>query len=507
MSRLLVTIGSPLGLEEIKDALVEWDERNGLRVPDCVTRWVNVADRLDVVALDPELGNEYRANARGVEVEDVARLGVNLDSPLQPHSGTGYLRARPVRDPVRETVGPAFAQAVGQAVIARNLADDLEDAGAEQLHRTLIELSDRPGTEGVARPLDEVAAELEAWIKDMAGRRLEGVDPKPNIDRLRRFIAADLTRHEVECLRAEFTELHVERVWQNARKRALINELSATLQAWTAQQGYRATAAASAGRFWIPASPPATPTLGATRTSGCSGIARARGRRGSCIPATRSSISSTKTATAHMSPASSPGEWTISRPQPEASEEPISLVGMAPETALYGFRVLDEDGNGHDSSIIKALDLVASINEQATRLVIHGVNLSLGGAFDPSVYGCGHTPLCSELRRLWRQGVLVCLAAGNEGYAVLSSERRRPAHQHRPVDRRSGQSGGGDRGGLGSQAQPPHLRDLLLLLAWPDRRWTVQAGLCGAGRADPFGVLRFRSRRSGSRRSRPTMSR
>jgi subtilisin family serine protease len=50
------------------------------------------------------------------------------------------------------------------------------------------------------------------------------------------------------------------------------------------------------------------------------------------------------------------------------------------------------------------------------------MNLSLGGNFDPSVFGCGHTPLCQELRRLWRQGVVVCLAAGNEGYAVLKGE-------------------------------------------------------------------------------------
>jgi len=37
------------------------------------------------------------------------------------------------------------------------------------------------------------------------------------------------------------------------------------------------------------------------------------------------------------------------------------------------------------------------------------------------VYGCGHTPLCQELRRLWGQGVLICLAAGNEGYALLQA--------------------------------------------------------------------------------------
>jgi subtilisin family serine protease len=48
--------------------------------------------------------------------------------------------------------------------------------------------------------------------------------------------------------------------------------------------------------------------------------------------------------------------------------------------------------------------------------------LSLGGSFDQSVYACGWSPLCRELRRLWRQGVLVVIAAGNEGFAVLQSD-------------------------------------------------------------------------------------
>ena len=85
-------------------------------------------------------------------------------------------------------------------------------------------------------------------------------------------------------------------------------------------------------------------------------------------------------------------------------------------------RCSTDQGTGQDSYIIKALDKIAEINNSSSQLVIHGVNLSLGGSFDPSVYGCGHTPLCQELRRLWRQGVLVCLAAGNEGYAILRSE-------------------------------------------------------------------------------------
>ena len=53
--------------------------------------------------------------------------------------------------------------------------------------------------------------------------------------------------------------------------------------------------------------------------------------------------------------------------------------------------------------------------------MIHGANLSLGGHFAATVCGCGHSPLCRELRRLWRQGVVVCIAAGNEGRLVLET--------------------------------------------------------------------------------------
>jgi len=94
-------------------------------------------------------------------------------------------------------------------------------------------------------------------------------------------------------------------------------------------------------------------------------------------------------------------------------------LGMAPDAQVVGFKVLKDSGTGEDAFIIKALDKVAEINEKAGRLAIHGLNLSLGGAFDPMSYNCGHTPLCQELRRLWNQGLLVCVAAGNEGYAVL----------------------------------------------------------------------------------------
>jgi subtilisin family serine protease len=103
----------------------------------------------------------------------------------------------------------------------------------------------------------------------------------------------------------------------------------------------------------------------------------------------------------------------------EPADREQAYYGIAPQTQLHVYKVLRDDGEGRDSWIIKALDHIAILNEKSGKLVVHGVNLSLGGPFDAEVFGCGHSPLCEELRRLWRIGVLVCVAAGNEGVANL----------------------------------------------------------------------------------------
>ena len=96
--------------------------------------------------------------------------------------------------------------------------------------------------------------------------------------------------------------------------------------------------------------------------------------------------------------------------------------GIAAETRIHTYKVLNDDGEGSDSWIIKALDHIEHVNERAGKLQIAGVNLSLAGPFDTEAFGCGHTPLCDALRRLWRQGVVVVLAAGNSGQASLLTE-------------------------------------------------------------------------------------
>ena len=72
--KLFLTIGSPLGLQEVQDAFLQWDEA-GLRVPQCVGRWVNVADRLDPVAMDSDLIGDFEPNEGGPENRELPAAG------------------------------------------------------------------------------------------------------------------------------------------------------------------------------------------------------------------------------------------------------------------------------------------------------------------------------------------------------------------------------------------------------------------------------------------------
>ena len=54
------------------------------------------------------------------------------------------------------------------------------------------------------------------------------------------------------------------------------------------------------------------------------------------------------------------------------------------------------------------------------------MNLSVGYDFEPEWFACGQSPLCVEVDRLVRSGVVVVVAAGNTGYGC-EPERPRAA--------------------------------------------------------------------------------
>ena len=67
----LMTIGSPLGLDEVQDFFPNWTRQNGFPAEKLKGPWVNVFDPLDVVAgADPYIANDYQLNGKPV-IEDL----------------------------------------------------------------------------------------------------------------------------------------------------------------------------------------------------------------------------------------------------------------------------------------------------------------------------------------------------------------------------------------------------------------------------------------------------
>lgn len=393
--RLFVTIGSPLGIAEMQDQLKVLLGRRTLTVPRCVERWLNVCDPFDPVAADATLRDDYSG---GAVLEDIQ--AVNLDSPAHPHSGSGYLRLEAVRRAVRDSVRVDLFQPVAPFVIARNLVRQLENAPREARHPLLIELVDPSGS---TKPLDQIGDDLIAQIRRLSKRS----ENELRLQRMRRYLAADLTRRETEELASQFgmRGLMVKRIWRNEIKRALLDASIATIHAGAAHVGYQALGREIAWAVLDSGINSAHPHFARHRN-----IAAEVDCTGRTI--TEGSAPDENGHGTHVA-------GIIAGVHEFAGPPARVFSGVAPQTALHVYKVLDAEGHGEDAWIIKALDHIAATNDKAGRVVIHGVNLSLGGPFDQSTYGCGHTPLCEELRRLWRQGVLVVLAAGNEGFAVL----------------------------------------------------------------------------------------
>lgn len=89
----LVTIGSPLGLANVKTKTrTEWDDKDGPFVPEVLTEgWANYGDRKDMVCADLTLDNEYKPSG-GFGVQDVLVSNGYSHGKNNHHKSYGYLR-------------------------------------------------------------------------------------------------------------------------------------------------------------------------------------------------------------------------------------------------------------------------------------------------------------------------------------------------------------------------------------------------------------------------------
>jgi subtilisin family serine protease len=100
-----------------------------------------------------------------------------------------------------------------------------------------------------------------------------------------------------------------------------------------------------------------------------------------------------------------------------SDREVPAISGLAPKCKLLSLKVLDAEGSGDASSIIAAIGYIQELNDFGRRLVVHGVNISATYPFFPEWFACGQSPVCVEVNRLVKTGVVVVVSAGNTGYA------------------------------------------------------------------------------------------
>jgi subtilisin family serine protease len=428
---LFLTVGSPLGNPAVRDRIVKLtNQPSGLTIPAMVKRWVNVVDPIDPVGIIKTLRGYYKSR-NGVEIEDFTVF--NQDTPWDPHSATGYLRMERVRSTVRQAINGNLFQPLQKFTISKDLAYDLEANSEEFPHQVLIELVDPTRGHSSESPKDadkdsadstqaktpvakltrkQVHTTVVEWIKRNAGRKGEALDLE---DTLENYVSAKLTRPEVERMANELgaflNNKSIHRIYRDAVKKTFLKESSEVIQATAGRVGYGATGKRICWAVVDSGINSSHPHFKTNKT--IEGIYDCT-QTGEPIEAqmgNHEEVGLDRNGHGTHVAGIIAGRYKFANGD--------EICGIAPDCKLRIYKSLRDDGTGNDAKIIKALEHIYKTNEQATDLAIHGVNLSLGGSFDPEAFGCGDSPICKTLRRLWRQGVFVVLAAGNEGYLEL----------------------------------------------------------------------------------------
>src|ERR1051326_1566376 len=104
-----------------------------------------------------------------------------------------------------------------------------------------------------------------------------------------------------------------------------------------------------------------------------------------------------------------------------------TFKGIAPAAQVVNLRVLDGNGSATDSTVIAAINRAISLKSTYN---IRVINLSLGR---PVFESYARDPLCLAVEKAWKSGIVVVVAAGNNGrylptsgYATVTSPGNDP---------------------------------------------------------------------------------
>jgi subtilisin family serine protease len=109
----------------------------------------------------------------------------------------------------------------------------------------------------------------------------------------------------------------------------------------------------------------------------------------------------------------------------ESEHEAVSvplIAGIAPECKILSMKVLEKNGKGNVSTVIRALERIQQLNEERLRIPI--VNIGLAYDYDAARFACGRSPICIAVERLVRSGVVVIASSGNTGYGQQDAVQR-----------------------------------------------------------------------------------
>ena len=87
----------------------------------------------------------------------------------------------------------------------------------------------------------------------------------------------------------------------------------------------------------------------------------------------------------------------------------VQIRGLAPNVTLVNLRVLDNNGQGSDSTVIAAIQTAVQLKDVYN---IRVMNLSVGR---PVVESYTQDPLCQAVEAAWQAGIVVVVSAGNDG--------------------------------------------------------------------------------------------